>query len=349
MTSQERHDALLSGKSIDRVGLYPFARGFCAKTTGISLVDFYTNAEKSFYAQLWTWQMYGHDETFKYGLAAFGAWEFGAEMRMPDGEFDQVPLPKNSPVQSEEDVAKLEMPDIVSSGMTPLIMEFSKLLEGAGLLRTILVGAPFMVASNICGMERMSKWMYKKPDLVHQVLRLATEYCIEMAEYWAETFGPENVEFRTTTPTSSNQLISPKQFKEFSLPYLKEVHERVLGIEARYIYCHICGDQNLNLQAYAEEVPFGDPGIVSFGHEVDLTTAIELFGNNCIIVGNVEPSIIQTGTADQVYEISKQCIEKAKFAPRGFMLGSGCELPPLAPPSNVWAMRKAVNDFGWYE
>ena len=129
MTSQERHDALLSGKSVDRVGLYPFARGFCAKNTGISLVDFYTNAKKSFEAQLWTWQMYGHDETFKYGLAAFGAWEFGAEMQMPEGEFDQVPKPLNPPVQSEEDVAKLEMPDIANSGMTPSIMEFSKLLE----------------------------------------------------------------------------------------------------------------------------------------------------------------------------------------------------------------------------
>ncbi|MGD8985246.1 MAG: uroporphyrinogen decarboxylase family protein, partial [Desulfobacteraceae bacterium] len=83
--------------------------------------------------------------------------------------------------------------------------------------------------------------------------------------------------------------------------------------------------------------------------EVDLTTGIEYLGDACVIVGNVEPRVLLTGTPDEVYQLSKECIEKAKFAPRGFILGSGCELPPLAPPSNVWAMRKAINDFGWYE
>lgn len=35
--------------------------------------------------------------------------------------------------------------------------------------------------------------------------------------------------------------------------------------------------------------------------------------------------------------------------PGGFAFGPSCELPPKAPPYNVWVMRKAINDFGWYE
>jgi uroporphyrinogen decarboxylase len=348
MTSKERVDALLKGQPVDHVGLFLFARGFCARSTGVSLNDFYTNPKKSLEAQIWVAQMYGQDENLKFGFASAAAWDFGGEIKMPAGEFDQTPIVTRFPVESEEDIRHVEMPDVKTTGMNPLNMDFCRLQEKAGLVRTMSIGAPLMYASNVCGLERMSKWMIKKKESAHHLLRLVTDYCISLAQHWVDTFGAENIEFRTSTPTSSNQVISPKQFREFSLPYLKELHERVLGMGAKYIYTHICGDQNLNLPFYAE-VPFGNPGIVSFGHEVDLTEAIECLGDTCIIVGNVEPRVLLTGTPDEVYELSKECIEKAKFAPRGFMLGTGCELPPVALPCNVWAMRKAINDFGWYE
>ena len=267
---------------------------------------------------------------------------------MPSGAFDQTPKVVRYPVESEEDIWNLEMPDVKRAGMIPLNMEFSRLQEKAGLVRTIGIGAPFLYATSVCGLERLARWMIKKSELAHRLLQLVTDYGISVAKYWVETFGAENIEFRTSTPTSSNQVISPKQFREFSLPYLKALHEKVLNMGVKHIYTHICGDQNQNLPYYTE-VPFGDPGIVGFGHEVDLTKAMEYLGDTCIIVGNVEPRVLLTGTPEQVYQLSKECIEKAKFAPRGFILGSGCELPPLAPACNVWAMRKAINDFGWYE
>jgi uroporphyrinogen decarboxylase len=341
----ERIEALLRGRPVDRVGLYLFARGFCARNTGLSLGEFYADPEKSLGAQIWTAQMYGNDESLKFGFASSAAWDFGGEIRMPSAEFDQTPMVVRYPVQSEEDVWKLEIPDVKTAGMVPLNMEFCRLQEKKGLLKTASIGAPFMYAANLCGLENLARWMLKKPDLAHRLLRLVTDYGIRLARYWVETFGPEDVEFRTSTPTSSNQVISPKQFQEFSLPYLKELHEKVLRMGARYISTHICGDQNLNLPYY-REVPFGDPGVVSFGHEVDLTRAIEFLGDRCIIVGNVEPQVILMGSPDEVYGISKECIEKGKKAPRGFILGPGCELPPMAPACNVWAMRKAVNDFG---
>jgi len=92
----------------------------------------------------------------------------------------------------------------------------------------------------------------------------------------------------------------------------------------------------------------GEPGLVSFGHQVDLTTAIKYFGDKCIIIGNVDPSIIQNGTPQQVYELCKQCIKKGKYAPRGYMLMSGCEVAPMSPPYNLYMMKKAVEDFGSY-
>jgi uroporphyrinogen decarboxylase len=93
----------------------------------------------------------------------------------------------------------------------------------------------------------------------------------------------------------------------------------------------------------------GNPGLVSVGNQVDLSSAINYFGDNNIISGNIEPSLIQNGTPQEVYEECRKAIEKAKYAPRSFMLMSGCELPPMTPSYNVYIMRKAIDDFGWYE
>ena len=48
-------------------------------------------------------------------------------------------------------------------------------------------------------------------------------------------------------PTASNQMLSPRFFETFGLPYQKELHEKILQTGIRHIYCHICGEQNKNL------------------------------------------------------------------------------------------------------
>jgi len=348
MTSAERLDALLAGQPIDRVPFFLFVRGFAAKTVGYSIGDMYTDAEKTFQAQLWTREMYGHDESLKIGYAAYGGWELGGEIKLPSSEWTQAPSITRYPVESEDDVDKLEFPDLETAGILPVQMQFNKLQAESGMTVTIYHGDPFTTAGNVCGVDKFCRWMLTKPAVAHKLLRIVTDILVGITQHWVDTFGAENIELRFSTPTTANQIISPKHFKEFALPYTKELHEKVLAMGLKYILCHICGEQNLNLPYWAE-IPMGNPGIVSLGHEVDLTTAIKYFGDTSIIAGNVEPAVIQNGTPQQVYELCRQCIEKAKHAaPRGYILMPGCELPPMAPPYNVYMLKKAINDFGWY-
>ena len=113
------------------------------------------------------------------------------------------------------------------------------------------------------------------------------------------------------------------------------------------MYFHICGEQNLNLKHWAK-IPFGDPGLLSFGHEVDIEVAAETFPND-IIMGNLEPAIIQSSTPEEVYEAARVVIEKGKRLGGRFIFAPGCELPPLAPLENIKMINRAVNDFGWYD
>jgi uroporphyrinogen decarboxylase len=348
MVSLDRVNALLAGQKVDRVPLYHFVLGFCAKNVGYPIASMYNDPEKSYMAQLWTFEQYGIDGGPDFGYASYGGWEFGGDIKFPSSEWEQAPSHGSFAVQSEEDMNKLGLPDVKKDGMLPLAMEFSKLQDKYGAPISIVLGGNFTIAGNICPVEKVCRWMVRKPELVRQLLRAATDHILEVIRYWAETFGAERVIPNIWEPLASNQIISPKQFEEFVLPYLKESSEKILGMGVRHIYYHICGEQNLNLPCWAQ-VPMGDPGIVSVGHEVDLATVINYFGDRCIVVGNVDPVVIQSGTPQEVYQLSKRAIEKGKKAPRGYMLMSGCEIPPMSPPYNVYMMTKAVNDFGWYD
>jgi len=352
MTAVERISSLLSGKPIDRVPLSLFDMScgmgwFCARNVGYPIDSIFNDPEKSFWAQLWTQEQYGYDGSPVFGDASYGGWEFGGEIKYPETQKEQAPCVSRYPVESKEDIDRLELHDVRTAGMLPLAMQFSKMQEQFGVPITFPCGGPFTYAGNIVSMDRLCRWMIKEPALVHRLLRLCTDHILQVAQHWVDTFESERIVARDILSLEDNRIISPQQFEEFAFPYFKEVHEKVLGIGVKRFNTHICGEQNSNLPHLAQ-IPMGDPGIVSFGHEISLTTAIGYFGDKCVIAGNIDPVVIQTGTAQQVYELSKRCIEEAKYAPRGYILTAGCDVPPLTPPYNIYIMMKAINDFGWY-
>lgn len=352
MTDQQRVETLLKRQNPDRVPIWPFALGFAAVYTKTSIADVYNNPKAALDAQRKTCQDFGWVFMPMLAYAARGGWEFGGDIKWPNGEFAQAPTVARYPVETPEDVMNLKMPDVKNSGIIPLTMEFYKLssqesLDNEPFSVTCPMGAPFSFAGNISGPDKFVKWLLKKPEAAQRLLRLASDYIIEVAQYYKDTFGTDGVLPWAAEPTSANQVISPKQFEQLALPYLKEVNEKVLTMSYKTILFHICGEHNLNLPYWAK-VPMGNPGLIIFGHEVDLETAASYFPND-IIVGNLQPAIIQAGTPEEVYEASRTVIEKGKKLPCGFIFAPGCEMPPNAPLENVRMMTKAANDFGWYD
>jgi len=348
MSSRQRITDLLNGRPLDRVPHFPFLLGFCAQNVGYPIQEIYRDAKLSFDAQLKTLDQYGYDWGPLYGYASYGTWEFGGEIEMPVSEYQQAPSHKMFPIKEEKDLESLEIPDIRTSGCIPIAMEFSKMQEANDFPISVIMGGNFTIAGNICPVENLCRWMIKKPDLAMRILSLATEHIIEIVRYWVDTFGAEQVIPQLWEPVASNLIISPKQFKQMVLPFLKESSERILEMGVRHILYHICGEQNANLVHWAE-VPMGDPGLCSFGEEIDISRAIEVLGEKCIVIGNLDPRLILSGPSEKIYEECRKIIEKGKKAPRGFMLSSGCEVSPKTPGYNVYMMQKALNDFGWYE
>jgi len=348
MTSAERMAALVQGKPLDRIPFVPFILGFAARNTGFPITSFYEDPEKSFWASKMTRDQYGHDGSPALGYADYGAWEFGGAIRFPQSQYEQSLVVTRRPVGSEEQALKLKLPDVKKAGFLPILMEFSKVQEKNGAAINCTGMEPFSTAASITGIELFSHWMMKKPKVCHHLLRLATEHRVQVVEYWVDTFGAERVRIRSSTSTETNYIISPKQFEEFVLPYSKEFHERMLAMGIKSIYSHICGDHNLNLPYWAK-IPFGDPGMISIGDEVDINDAIKYFGDKIIIFGNLNPTLLLNGPPARIYEECRKCIEKGKKAPRGYVLMTGCEVPVATPPYHLWLMRKAISDFGFFD
>jgi uroporphyrinogen decarboxylase len=128
------------------------------------------------------------------------------------------------------------------------------------------------------------------------------------------------------------------------LPYQIELHEKILQAGVRHIYCHICGEQNKNLSLWSK-IPMGNPGIVSFGHEVKIETAVKFFGQDCIVAGNIEPAVIHMGQPEEVYRLSMAALAQGSRSPRGYILMPGCGTPPNVPPRNLLMLKKAAADF----
>jgi uroporphyrinogen decarboxylase len=352
MNNSERIDVLQRGEKPDKVPFFPLGgNGFALVSNNYPIVTVYNDFETTLQCYRETAVAYDWLYTPYLAYASMGAWEMGGEIRLPDGEFSQAPSIARHPVNSPEEALSLGLPETVLTGMVPRQVEFYKKVlaepDDIKAWKVICqIEGVFTFASNMAGGSMFFKWLIRRPDAAHHLLGLAVDFMERLARHLKGLFGTERVLLFSGEPATSNALISPKMFAEFALPHTRELHRRLLDMGYRSIFKHICGEQNLNLEHWGT-VPLGSPGFASFGHEVDLERAAAIFPGD-ILVGNLNPSLIQSGSADEVYRAAEKIIEQGKRLPTGFVFAPGCSLPPQSPPENILAMQRALDDFGWY-
>lgn len=104
----------------------------------------------------------------------------------------------------------LKLPaDIASAGPMPLYLKMARLQNDNDLPVFPFITSPIEGARSLCGPELLMRWMVRKPELAHRMLRLATDYSMTVVRHFARTFPPENQLILVAAPTASNQMISP--------------------------------------------------------------------------------------------------------------------------------------------
>lgn len=196
------------------------------------------------------------------------------------------------------------------------------------------VSAPLTMAGGLVPHTTILRGMRKKPEAVHKLLRFATDFIKQMADKFSELGKLDYILF---DPVASGSLLSPKQYREFALPYTKEIIT-YLHQYADHITLHVCGNTSKVLKDISET----GADAFSLDQEVDLALAKETIGNDIKLVGNIDPTqVLMQGTPDDVRKAVKENFQKAYDSPKGYMILSGCGTPYATPEENIEAYMEA--------
>ena len=166
MSPMERMETLFRYGRPDRVPINMITVGFVCKNTGRTVADGYGDPEAFFNAFLWTAEQYGWDSVPQNcPHTILGAPDFGGGVRFPTGEFEGAMVITSYPVQTEEDVEKLELPDPAASDRLLKAKRLAAIQKEHGLPVTFVSRSPLTVAANTCGLEKFFRWTMKEPEL----------------------------------------------------------------------------------------------------------------------------------------------------------------------------------------
>lgn len=348
LTPNERMKALVLKKGLDRVPVNPSVSLHAAAISNMSAREFYLEPEKALQAQLWAMELYQYDSVPSYGIPDWSGWDFGGDLQFPTSPRISLPILSKHAVEKPQDVENLRLPNLETAPAVSRMHQFARLARAKGYSASIPGGSPMGIAGAIVGLDLLLRWSHKEPELLHRVLRLATDYLLQIADQYITEFGSENCSVFSTYPLECHALVSPKVFEKFSLPYVKEICVKLKSRGIKKWGFHLCGDHTRNLHLWTEVISPEPGSTITIGHEMDIQQVARAFGEHIIIGGNIPTTLLQLGSPEEVLEASRVVIEKMKNHPGGFILMPACALPPLTPPVNVLAMVKAVTLYGQY-
>ncbi|MEN6349423.1 MAG: uroporphyrinogen decarboxylase family protein [Syntrophomonas sp.] len=343
-----RLKALGTGIQPDRVPvIMSLGGGYASKVLEIPSKEYFFNPALALEANTWTSRLLRDDSSPGYSIPEGICWDFGGELKFPDG-IGKWPVIVKHPVSCEEDLEKLVVPDPVKAPAASRELEFVRLRYKAGYKGSFVASSPLRQAVQLVGVNTLLRWMVRKPHLVHLACQMTLEYSTRIAEMYVKEFGPEYWSVLVTYPVETNDLISTQQFKEFSVPHVIELHRRLKALGISKFKEHPCGRHRHNFWLWRDELHLPRHTSINVGTEVPIEEVGSYFGDHFVIGGNVSTSNLATCSPREIYEESKTIIEKMKYRAGGFILMPACAVSTAVPMANLAAMVQAAEDFGYY-
>ncbi len=343
MTPSERSSAYNRGEKVDHI---PYSMNFAdfpvAEAYGYKTSEFRLNYDiKKEVIELRSDEFfYGNSYNMELGLKTIGA-ALGSKLIIPEHGTDYI---DDHILKDYSDFSKLEIPDFYNDKyLTPMIDMMKRLREEIpDIILTTSAAGPITTAIAIRPIEMILRDTRKNPEMLHKLLDFCADCSLKWYEVLKKEVGIVGVSFND--PVSCMDILSYKQFKEFSLPHMKKLIDGSRDImDGDAPSTHICG----RTSAIWEDL--ADAGIAYFSVDniEDLENIKNVVGNKIGIMGNIEPvNIMKNGSIDDVIEACKKAIIKAGDSPNGFVLSPGCDIPLGTPRENIEAYVYATREFG---
>lgn len=336
MTPFARATALKNGQPIDRMPIYLFHGTIGAKMANMSYKESEATAANIAAKEIISYRKYHFDNvSVNFGLFGLGR-ALGNEFKTAE---DASPSISKYVLADIAEVSQLN-PDLVNLEQDISQQKHYQAIQmiqaeiGAEVIVDYEITGPLTAAASLIEPGKLLRATRKNPAAVHQLLRFSTDCLLRIIDNFASL---ENVGFSITDPVSSGDLLSPKQYQEFCLPYLREIVDHIHALD-KSVVLHICGDTTKNLPFIAAT------GIdwLSLDQKVNLATAKNVIGDQVGLIGNVDPvNIILQGTPAAIDADVKRCFEAAFDTPKGFCIGPGCSVPYFTSEQNIAAFMQA--------
>jgi uroporphyrinogen decarboxylase len=331
MNSIERVSAAIKFGKPDRVPVLPQVFGHAAALSGVALSDYVRSGDLIARCQMKALDRYGHDAVFALMDVCVETEAIGSELVYRKELYPCV----RTHVFSQFGCAPA-VPNPAKSGRMP------ELLKAIGILRSEtrdevpVIGCvlgPMTLATQLIGFEKALFMAADNTADFENVLDFSTMVITRFGVAQIESGAHLPLVF---DPSATPEVVPPQFFRELLFPRLKKVFSAFKAAGALANWLHIAGDTAGILPFYPEI----GVDIANFDYCVEPLTAQNALPETCLD-GNVNPSSFILSSPEIIASESARLL--AIFSNRGgFILSSGCEIPPEAKQENIKAMTRAV-------
>jgi uroporphyrinogen decarboxylase len=372
MTPEERLQASIGLKPIDRVCCAPFISSYAGQFAGITNSEFVHDWDKAMSCIDKLKAAYPVWDCYRGVHVTFGDANLMKNTGFTKFKFPGEELPENAMYQviEEEFMTQEDVRNIKNSGFGDYFMKLMQVLHGNDM--PALFGAlelkkqrtkeeiqaaynrgqsayygcnnsfAFEFFSMTRSMDKFVKDIYKMKDELIEIMWLAQKDALGAAVAEAEATGVRRCFVAVTRCTP--MFLSPKNFEKFAWPFLKDFAEQLIANNITPIL-HIDTDFGRDLE-YLLQLPRGKC-IVEFDGTTDMFRAKDVLKDHICIAGDVPAALLCIGSAAEIDEYCKRLFNEVGKG-GGFILSSGCTLPMNSKHENVKAMFDAVEKYGRY-
>jgi uroporphyrinogen decarboxylase len=262
----------------------------------------------------------------------------GVHVDYPDDEPARIP---KGLISSWDQLDELPEVDLSGNERVQIWLETCRLIKvhfgNEVFVRGNCDQAPFSTASMVRGTQ---EWMMDLMTPGKEVVRLL-EYCTKVSIQFIELMVKTGVDMVSNGDSPAGpEMIAPEMFREFALPYEKQLVETAHGHGLPYVN-HICGNTNLILEDMLET---GTDGL-ELDYKTDIHLILQHLGDKKLFIGNIDPSgVLALGTPQLVREKTMELLDIYKDSPR-LVVNAGCAIPAKTPSENIRTLVETVRNF----
>ena len=333
MNSLERVVATIARRPADRVPVFPQVFGHAAVVAGVPVADYLTNGEVLARCQVEALRRYGHDAVFAFMGACVETEAMGSVLAWSEGEY---PWPESYALRPDSDPAGVHVADPEHHGRMPEVLRSLRILHAEVGAEVPVVGAvlgPMTLALQLMGTEKALYLAVDEPARFETLLDLATEVAVRFGRAQAGAGARLMMVF---DPSASPDVVPPAFFREFLLPQVARLVAALKAAGSLATWMHVAGPTEPILRYYAE----AGVDIANLDYLVDPGRARRILPDVCLL-GNVRSLAFVLGSPDEIAAEGRGLVDR-HGGRGGFILSSGCEIPPEADPRNVAALVAAA-------